>query len=117
MGPKRLLPIYFAAFLLNFYFPGLVAAEVSSCDSRGLRSCVETRGCFLDCEGPDEIHCKPYRCRTASGTCENAFAQFDLSKEKCETLADCQFKPAVCFCPGPENCFCGGGAPPRCIKK
>ena len=92
-------------------------AEVLNCPALGLRECVSTPGCFLDCESQEPKRCFPYRCRKAEGECESKYAQWELTKGICEAIPGCAFEPAFCFCPGPENCMCGGGPPPRCNKR
>ena len=85
--------------------------ESLQCQKLSLRECVTTKGCFLDCVGktPAKGRCEPYKCRAAQGKCEGEYAQWDLTKEKCENLKGCTYQAAFCFCPGPELCTCGGG--------
>ena len=106
--------LYLALLLL---LPLQALAQTGACDKLSVLDCFERKGCFLGCEGKDRQHCAPYVCRAAKGRCETPYAQDELSKEKCEAISGCQYDAAVCFCPGPMACFCGGGAPAMCRER
>ena len=104
--------VFFALILLLHV--SSVFAEVTGCDKLSVRDCFTTKGCFLDCENIGRNKCAPYHCRAAKNLCESRFAQAELKKEDCESLARCVYQAAACFCPGPMQCVCGGGPPAQC---
>lgn len=106
-----------AYLIVAILLPVNVFAQSVSCDNLKELDCFEKKGCFLECTGKDRQHCAPYKCRAAKGHCETSYAQDELSKEKCEAMSGCKYLAAVCFCPGPMACFCGGGAPAMCRER
>ena len=108
--------LFLSLLFFAFAAPGAEAAGLD-CQKLSTLECFAAKGCFLDCGTADKKRCEPYHCRRAAGSCEETYAQHDLTKEKCEALPGCKFEPAFCFCPGPMECFCGGGPPSRCKKE
>lgn len=89
-------------------------AEELSCEKLPVRDCWSTKGCVLDCATSDRKKCSPYHCRAAKNECESRLAQKELRLENCTALAKCSFEAPHCFCPGPMQCYCGGGPPATC---
>lgn len=116
--------LIFVLLGLTLFSPSLVnltpqsaAAETPDCSKLSDLDCWSTKGCVLDCkENGTATRCSPYHCRKAVDQCESARAQKDLNKENCEQDSSCVFDQANCFCPGPMNCFCGGGKPSTCHR-
>ena len=100
-----------------FLFENDFAVADAGCAKLKERDCISTKGCFLTCGTLKGMHCDPYICREPANECEKAFQQNDPSREKCEAIHGCAYEAASCFCPGPMECFCGGGPPPRCVAK
>ena len=105
----------FLLFLL--LLPSLALAE-SNCAGLKERECFEKLGCVLDCtSNADKYRCSPYVCRPAKGACENTYPQSELTKDKCQAMTSCVYTEPYCFCPGPMECYCGGGRPAMCREK
>lgn len=105
--------------LVLLCFFGSISAGYAEADCVRLsnKDCISTIGCFLTCGSEQKKRCEPYICRPAANECEKVFRQNEPSREKCEAIAGCRYAAAECFCPGPMDCFCGGGPPARCLKE
>ena len=106
---KKLFLIIFLVF-----YPLASFAVSSDCSKQGVRECVSTKGCFLECVSKDPKKCGSYKCREAENKCESEFAQLELTPEACHAISGCVYEKPFCFCPGPMECYCGGGAPASC---
>ena len=111
----KYLLVFITSLILGITIP--LHAEDSKCSKLSLNECRAMKGCTLECETHDPKKCAPYLCRASIGVCENIIEQENLTKEHCESVRDCIYEAAFCFCPGPMECFCGGGPPARCISK
>jgi len=112
---KKLLPFIIAIACLQSF---QVKAEALKCDNLPVMECWSTSGCVLACDSTANVKkCEPYHCRAAKDPCEAMVAQKDIDPQKCQSSMGCSYEAPNCFCPGPMECYCGGGPPARCHKK